>query len=150
MWPCHHKLLSDSVPFEWTQQFTFMFLQLLRKEKKKGKKGCQSVQCMSRLILTLTHTFPHLPLRLKSREFMLLTWSSFYSITLTWKRVLLRGWAELCSGKENRDGFALKWSYFSELVNESALSWAVTTPDWRWGLQCFGFLSSHLLGCIWN
>lgn len=38
MWPCHHKLLLDSVPFKQTQQFTFMFLQLLRKEKKR-KKG---------------------------------------------------------------------------------------------------------------
>lgn len=44
MRPCHHKLLLDSVPFKQTQQFAFMFLQLLRKKKqKKGKRGEKGV-----------------------------------------------------------------------------------------------------------
>lgn len=45
------------------------------------------MQFMSRITLTLTHIFSHLLLRLKIREFMLLTCNGFCSITLKWKHL---------------------------------------------------------------
>lgn len=106
---------------------------------------------MSRIILTLTCSFSQLPLRVKFKEFMLLTHNCFCSIILDWKHLFCLGSeneAVLCLEKENVDGFALKWSYLSELVNEGLLDWVVTVWDWKQDHKCSIFMLSHLLGHV--
>lgn len=148
LWPCHHKLLLDSVPFEQAQQFTFMFLQMLRKTNKE----CHSMWHLGSFSLWHTHFLTFFWGKSSGNSHY---WHATVSVQLhslgnicsawSWR---LR-WALPCLEEKNVDGFALKWSCFIKQLNEEAVGWVVTTQtENKPTHKCFRIMFSQLYNIL--